>query len=278
MLDSLIEDDTTTSATLEPDCPACGIPFIPGRKNQEYCSRYCQKNASRGFRHLENFTRDAHEATRTRDLRETLYAAPPSERLGVMKDILDAAYHDGSLRNILTRPELLSDSPYSAGRGRMNIAKAADAYCRKFMGMSVRSYVRHLRSQLDDNPSGEPLDIHIEVVRDRNDHGSVPKLDRLTAKNVKCIHKVLPEGDHGDAQADLERVNRICKEVEARMVNTAPVDVPEQQAVDQHSDKRSDKREAKRKIALSQVCFDKGVSAYSHMGRTLASSMGIQKL
>ena len=267
--------DMTPSDT---ECPACGKHFTPARTNQQYCCRLCQKkatrHAARGFRHLENFARDELEATRARDLREMLYSAPPYERLGIMKDILDAAHHDGGLRNILTRPELLSDKPFSAGRGRMNIAKAADAYCRKFLGMSVRSYVRHLRSQLGDNPTGEPLDVHIKVVRDHNDHGPVPKLNKLTMQNVKCIHKVLPEGDHGDAQADLERVDRICKEVEARMVNTAPVDVPEQQAVDQHSDKR----EAKRKIALSQVCFDKGVGVYSHMGRTLASSMGIQTL
>jgi hypothetical protein len=284
MLDSLIEpkNDNTTSAALETDCPACGIPFIPGRKNQEYCSRCCQKNASRGFRHLENFTRDAHEAARAKDLRETLYAAPPSERLGVMKDILDAAYHDGSLRNILTRPELLADRPFSAGRGQTNIAKAADDYCRKFLRMSVRDYIRRVRSLTGDKPTGEPLDVNIEVVRDRSDHGPVPKLNQLTMQNVKCIHKVLPEGDHGTAQADLDRVDRICEVVEARMAARGPADVPEQPNMEQpsvqHGNQPSDKREAKRKIALSQVCFHKGVNIDSHLGKALASSMGIQTL
>ena len=290
MLDSLIEDETTTSAALDAECPACGIPFIPGRKNQEYCSRYCQKNASRGFRHLENFTRDAHEATRTRDLRETLYAAPPSERLGIMKDILDAAYHDGSLRNILTRPELLADRPFSAGRGQTNIAKAADAYCRKFLRMPVRSYIRRVRSLIGKKPTGEPLDAHIEVVRDRSDqpspygdHGPVTSLVKLTEKNVKCIHRVIPEGTERDTvQEDLDRVDRICKEVEARMFSTAlaqgPVDTPEQPNIEQPSVHQNDKQEAKRKIALSQVILDKGVGLDSHLARTLATSMNIQTL
>ena len=295
MLDSLIEDDTTTSAALQTsgttDCLACGIPFIPGRKNQEYCSRCCQKNASRGLRHLENFARDEHEAARARDLREMLYAAPPSERLGIMKYILDAAYHDGSLRNILTRPELLADRPFSAGRGQTNIAKAADAYCRKFLRMPVRSYIRRVRSLIGDKPAGEPLDVHIEVVRDRSDqpspygdHGPVPSLVKLTEKNVKCIHRVIPEGTERDTvQEDLDRVDRICKEVEARMFSTAlargPVDTPEQPEMEQPSvTHHSDKREAKRKIALSQVCLDKGVGLDSHLARTLATSMNIQTL
>ena len=238
---------TITSAALQTsgttDCPACGIPFIPGRKNQAYCSRCCQKkssqNANRDLRHLENFSRDELEAARARDLREMLYAAPPSERLGIMKDILDAAYHDGSLRNILTRPELLADRPFSAGRGQTNIAKAADDYCRKFLRMPVRSYIRRVRSLIGDKPTGEPLDFHIEVVRDdRNDqpspygdHGPVPSLAKLTEKNVKCIHRALPEGIKRDTvQEDLDRVDRICKEVEARMFSTAlaqgPVDTP----------------------------------------------------
>jgi hypothetical protein len=286
----MLDSAPITSETTEIECPACGKPFSPGRKNQAYCSRCCQKkssqNANRDLRHLENFSRDELEAARARDLREMLYAAPPGERLGVMKDILDAAYHDGGLRNILTRPELLADRPFSAGRGQTNIAKAADDYCRKFLRMSVRSYIRHVRSQLGDNPTGEPLDVHIEVVRDRNDHGPVPKLNKLTMQNVKCIHKVLPEGDHGTAQADLERVDRICEMVEARMAAQGPVDVPERPDMEQpsaqpsvqHGNQPSDKREAKRKIALSQVCFDKGVNIDSPVGKALASSMGIQTL
>ena len=288
---------TITSAALQTsgttDCPACGIPFIPGRKNQAYCSRCCQKkssqNASRGFRHLENFARDEHEAARAKDLRETLYAAPPVERLGIMKDILDAAYHDGGLRNILTRPELLSDRPFSAGRGRMNIAKAADAYCKKFLQMSVRSYIRHVRAELDDNRSVEPLDVHIVVVKDKQQRGPVPQLrPKLTQKNVKCIHKALPEGATQDAsEVDFERVSRICKEVQERvdaldLDHNIPLCDPKEDEVLSSIDGRhrvtSDKRDTKRKIALSQICFDRGVSINSHMGRTLASSMGISSL
>lgn len=294
MLDSLIESDNITSAALETDCPACGIPFVPGRKNQEYCSHYCQKNASRDFRHLENFARDAHEAARARDLRDMLYTAPPSERLGIMKDILDTAYHDGGVRNILTRPELLADRPFSAGRGQMNIAKAADAHCKKFLQMSVRSYIRHVRSQLKAKSFCEFLDFHIEVQRaDQQSLGPVPRLRprKLTEKNVRCIHKALPEGDTQDAsKADFERVSRICEEMQARVDVIDPDGIPSSDPLGDHEDDeilssidgrlrvKSDKRDAKRKIALSRVCFNKGVSIDSHMGRTIASSMGVHSL
>jgi hypothetical protein len=282
--------DMTPSNT---ECPACGKHFTPARTNQKYCFRFCQKkatrHAARGLRHLENFARDELEATRARDLRETLYSTPPSERLGIMKDILDAAYHDGGLRNILTRPELLSDRPFSAGRGRMNIAKAADAYCRKFLGMSVRSYVRHLRSQLDDDLSVEPLDVQIEVAKHKQQRGPVPQLrPKLTEKNVKCIHKALPEGATQDtSEVDFERVSRICKEVQERvdaldLDHNIPLCDPKEDEVLSLIDGRhrvtSDKRDTKRKITLSQICFDKDVSINSHMGRTLASSMGIRSL
>ena len=35
-------------------CPGCGTAFTPKRSNQSYCSRGCQKNASRGNRSAEN--------------------------------------------------------------------------------------------------------------------------------------------------------------------------------------------------------------------------------
>jgi hypothetical protein len=263
----------------EIECPACGKDFAPDRGNKAYCSRCCQKNASRGFRHLENFARDELEAARARDLRDMLYAAPQSERLDVMKGILHAAYYDGGLRNILTRPELLADSPYSSGRGRMNIAKAADAYCKKFLQMSVRSYVRHVRSQLKAKSICELLDVDIEVARDRNDHRPVPVLNKLTAKNVKCIHRELPEGNHETDQADFDWVDQICEGVDAHMLTIEPVDIPEQPDLqEQPSDTDNGKQEAKRKIALSRACFDKGVGIDSHLGRTLARSMGLRSL
>lgn len=283
----------------ETECPGCGHHFVLGRSNQEYCSRGCQKkstqNASRGFRHPENFTRDELEAARARDLRDMLYTVPPGERLGIMKDILYACYHDGGLRNILTRPEMLSDSPYSAGRGRTNIAKAADAYCKKFLQMSMRSYIRHVRSQLKAKSICELLDFHIEVQRaDQQSLGPVPRLRprKLTEKNVRCIHKALPKDDAEDIiEADFERVSRICEEVQARVDVIDPDDsIPVGDPQGDHEDDevlssidgrhrvKSDKRDAKRKIALSQVCFNKGVSIDSHMGRTIASSMGVHSL
>lgn len=271
--------DMTPSDT---ECPACGKHFTPARTNQEYCSRFCQKkatrHAARGLRHLENFARDELEAARARDLREMLYSAPPHERLGIMKDILDAAQHDGGLRNILTRPELLSDGPYSAGRGRMNIAKAADAYCKKFLQMSVRSYIRHVRN-------GEALDVHIKPQDDMQNSAPAPQLcPKLTYKNVKCIHKALPEGAAGNTGDDFERVSRIVEEIQSRLDCLHLSSVPSSDTmqitcgVDEGASCAGDKREAKRKIALSQSCFDKGVCIDSHMGKAIASSMGVRSL
>lgn len=272
------------------ECPGCGHHFIPGRSNQEYCSRHCQKqstqNTGRGFRHLENFARDELEAVRARDLREMLYGAPPSQRLGIMKDIIDAAYYDSGLRNILTRPELLSDSPYSAGRGHMNIAKAADAYCKRFLQMSVRSYVRHVRSQLKAKIFCELLDFDIEVQQDnRQCHGPVPQLrPKLTEKNVRCIHKILPEGDPTVTEADIEWMTNIVEEAEARVNTLEPISIstsdpiPMTNAEDEFAVGALEEQDAKRKIALSQACFRKGVSIDSHMGRSLALSMGIRSL
>lgn len=283
MLDNtaFIETLTDTSATA---CPACGIAFIPSRKNQGYCSRSCQKNDRRGFRHIENFARDEHEAARARDLRDMLYGAPPSERLDIMKDILDAAYRDSGLRNILTRPELLSDKPFSAGRGQMNIAQAADAHCKRLLRMSVRTYVKHARK-------GDALDVHIEPVLDRQDHDPVPKLTtKLTSKNVKCIHRPLPDGDDGKIRDALEMADRVAEEVQARINARDTASIPEtglmpissdEVQVDENGTKLkagNNKQEAKRKIALSRYCFDNGVRIDSHTGRTVASSMGVRSL
>lgn len=284
----------TDSASMnDTECPACSKYFTPARSNQLYCSRDCQKkstrNASRVFRHLENFARDELEAVRARDLWDILYKTPPDERLGVMKDILEAAHHDGGLRNILTRPELLSDGPYSAGRGRMNIAKAADAYCKKFLQMSVRSYIRHVRAELTGKV--EPLGVNIEIAKDkqRRHGGPAPQLrPKLTKKNVKCIHKALPEDDtENTAEADFERVSRICEEEQARvdaldLDNSTtvgdPGDVEVLSSIEGRQHLTSDKLDAKRKIALSRYCFDNGVSVDSHTGRTVASSMGVRSL
>ncbi|WP_108483396.1 hypothetical protein [Oceaniglobus ichthyenteri] len=133
-------------------CPRCNAEFEPRRSNQKFCSRSCQKNATRGKRSQEHQDRSKHHYERSRRLFEMIYKAPPSERLGVMRHILLFVPTDTGLRNILTDPALLS-KPRRADH-RMNIAKAADAYTKMFFGVSISTYVRKTRNgkQLEGIP------------------------------------------------------------------------------------------------------------------------------
>ncbi|MEP5633926.1 MAG: hypothetical protein ABJP79_18770 [Tateyamaria sp.] len=137
--------DTSTCATV---CPKCNSGFTPSRTNQTYCSRPCQKaatqNAARGNRSRENTDRTLRHFERSQRLFEMIYTTPPSERLGAMQHILSFIPVDSGLRNILTDPALLSERPRVDGR--MNIVKAADAYTKKFYGVSISTYVRKTRN------------------------------------------------------------------------------------------------------------------------------------
>jgi hypothetical protein len=215
-----------------------------------------------------------------------LYSAPPNERLGIMKDILDAAEHDGSLRNILTWPILLADRMGSAGRGQSNIAKAADAYTKKFFGVSITAYIRGVRKGL------RPLPIEI----DRSSKpGPVPRLKtRLHSGNVKCIHKPLPKGTPIVTTEDYERVDRLVLEAQARVDALLASPATRRSATRRSAAGRSDdsedvqspddaqppenKREARRKLALSAACFAKGFEVTSGEGREIAFRMGINSL
>lgn len=263
------------------DCPACGNSFTRKRTNQHFCSRCCQQNASRTDRFLENLLRDEYQSARAADLREMLYSAPPNERLGIMKDILDAAEHDGSLRNILTWPILLADRMGSAGRGQSNIAKAADAYTKKFFGVSITAYIRGVRK------GSRPLPIEI----DRSSKpGPVPRLKtRLHSGNVKCIHKPLPEGTPIVTTEDYERVDQLVLEAQARVDALLASPAAGRSAAgrsDYSEDVQSpddvqsleNKREARRKLALSAACFAKGFEVTSGEGREIAFRMGINSL
>ncbi|MCU9839673.1 hypothetical protein OEZ49_18010 [Ruegeria sp. WL0004] len=277
-------------AVEEISCPVCGIEFIPRRSNQQYCSRCCQKNATRGDRYFENFERSEVEAARARHLMDMLYGAPPGERLGVMKDILSFVPCDSGLRNILTRPELLRDAPFSSSRGRMNIAKAADAYTKMFFGVSIRTYVKVARTGAE-LPEAE--------VRSATDTGPVPNLRRrLTKKKVRCIHRPLREVPSTVTDEDYDRVASIVAEVQVRVDALADSrvsydeedcydDAPPDDLIDGHDDDGfvtvttapgNSKREARRKIALSQACFDRGIGIDSPDGQAIALAMGINTL
>ena len=135
------------------ECPGCSTAFMPNRSNQSYCSRACQKNASRGTRSAENRTRSWRHYERAHRLTEMIYCAPPQERLGVMKHILEFIPDDAGLRNILTDPELHMKPPRADSR--MNIAKAANAYTQMFFGLSIRRYIKAVRA--GQEPEGTPL-------------------------------------------------------------------------------------------------------------------------
>ncbi|KRS13687.1 hypothetical protein XM53_03625 [Roseovarius atlanticus] len=134
------------------ECPGCTAAFMPKRLNQSYCSRACQKNASRGNRSAENRERSRRHYERAQRLAEMVYSAPPQERLGIIMHILEFIPHDAGLRNILTDPDLLGQPPRADNR--MNIAKTANAYTKKFYGLSIKRYMTTVRSGKE--PDGIP--------------------------------------------------------------------------------------------------------------------------
>lgn len=139
------------------DCPACSIVFKPKRSNQKFCSRDCQRrasrNSSRGDRSIENMERSWQHYERAYRLTEMVYSTAPQQRLGMMKHILEFIPHDAGLRNILTDPEMHMKPPRADGR--MNVAKAANAYTQKFYDLSIQRYIEAIRS--GQKPEGIPL-------------------------------------------------------------------------------------------------------------------------
>lgn len=154
--------NTAIVATSEATCPKCGKTFTRKRSNQRYCARSCQKAATR---HAARGPRNGASSPevrrlnyvhymRARWLGHDLYQVKPSERLGFMATVIESARaHDGQLRGILTDPKLLREQ--SRADGRMNIAKAANAYCRKFWGHGVRDVVH---KRCPEPPTGEGND------------------------------------------------------------------------------------------------------------------------
>jgi len=95
-------------------CSSCGLDFDRANRRRDaiFCCRSCQKNSSRGTRSVaesqELRRRASDHFSRARWLTHDLYALPPSERLGMMAKLIDAARtHDAQLRNILSDPKLL---------------------------------------------------------------------------------------------------------------------------------------------------------------------------
>jgi hypothetical protein len=164
-------------------CPTCKSSFEPKRSNQIYCAKSCQNNASRGTRQIEANARNRLHYRRALDLAELVYTAPIDQRLGIMKTILEAARdHDAVLRNILRYPGFLKASPEDrylfhrrAPGSYRTISQAANAYCRKFFGLSVADYLK-------DGFEGE------HEVTHKVDFGSVPRLKPKVMREAKCWH------------------------------------------------------------------------------------------
>lgn len=180
-------------------CLKCSAEFTPKRCGQVYCTRMCQRHAARGNRTQENTHRSYSHFERSQRLFEMIYSVPPRSRLGVMQHILSFVPMDAGLRNILTDPQLLSEPPRVDGR--MNIAKAADAYAKKFMGVSIATYVRKVRAGAE--LEGVP-------VRPTDMAAPIPKLRPvLTPDNVRCIYKPLPSGPLEVSDVDYGHIDAI---------------------------------------------------------------------
>jgi ribosomal protein S27AE len=176
-------------------CPKCGTAFTPKRTNQKYCGRSCQSNASRGPRSgeysYELAERNRKHYERAGWLCHDIYRLPFDQRLQFMADLIEAAREgDGELRGILTDPKLLGAEPcFGIGKlgddkrnGAMkNIAKAADAYCRRFWGTGVANVV-HKRATVP--PTGEGNDVE----------GFAPVKRTIRTRTNKGGPRVKPEG------------------------------------------------------------------------------------
>lgn len=134
-------------------CPSCQRPFRQRRGNQRFCSRPCQKNATRGSRKVadsfEEKRRSHVHYNRAMWLAHDLYSTRPDQRLGLVASLIEAARtHDAQLRSILTDPTLLNASPDDPGLffrrcpyTYKTISQAANAYCRKFWGHGVSDVI-----------------------------------------------------------------------------------------------------------------------------------------
>lgn len=128
-------------------CRKCGTSF-PYRSNKHFCSPRCRKSHSQQARRQKtpaNATndkgvrREQHETFELADrLAHNLYRLPPSERLGYVNGLVEAARSGKhpKLRKILTNPQFIRPDPrdkklfYKRSSAYCHIAQAADLYCR----------------------------------------------------------------------------------------------------------------------------------------------------
>lgn len=170
------------------------------------------RNSARSSRAVEYKRANEEHFERSNTLFWMLYTVPVNERLGVMQHILSHVHADAGLRRILTDPDLLSAPP--RGDGRMNIAKAAHAYAKKFFGVSIKTYVEQART-------GSLNEFH-PVTPEPIDHGPVPGLKEM--RKIKCWHCRNDNCDQAQAEdhahrleEDLDRVNAFVQRTQAKV-------------------------------------------------------------
>lgn len=177
-------------------CPKCHTEFAPNRSNQTYCSATCQKatsrHSARGTRKAEDFRANEEHKDRAHALTNMIYSVQISERLGIMQHILSHVPSDAGLRRILTDPKLLREPP--RGDSRMNIAKAANAYTKKFFGVSIKTFIVQCRAGTLNE--AHPVTRGVE-------RGSVPSLKPM--RKAKCWHRAVVARDQAEADRDVHR-------------------------------------------------------------------------
>lgn len=135
-------------------CPRCGAAFKP-RSNKTYCTNKCAKaatrNQSRGPRSRSRDER--YRNYRAFDLlgrlNERYYGTPPGERLGLLKNWLDAArFGQTSLGCVLANPEFFAPKDedkrrvcFRRNRCYPPVSFLADHYCRTLLGCRVWEWV-----------------------------------------------------------------------------------------------------------------------------------------
>lgn len=136
-----------------PACLICQTEFTPKRKDQRYCGRACQKNATRGSRKAADSWDEMRRALYHSDLArrhaEHFYTIPPAGRLAFVVDIIRTARSsDARMRNVLTDPILLWAKPNEkwlffrkSPASYMTISRIADICCRELWGAGVADVV-----------------------------------------------------------------------------------------------------------------------------------------
>ena len=137
-------------------CEYCDTPFRRRRKDQRYCSDKCRKAAYQDKNRKENPVNSTLSPQKWREnyelfdralrLAEMLYTMPVGERLGFMKGLIDDARHGNvKLKNILLNPAILKARYFDEHMfykkrpaAYRTIGQAADSYCRRYWGASVR--------------------------------------------------------------------------------------------------------------------------------------------